>query len=157
MEVGQGTNWGCSAKEKKCRYLWVLLFWSWSGLFYIYSHLISLWSSRVVQNELLWCSRLFISMFPFWFSLFYGFIHISCFNVWLRYVSDCIIQFFACSYFAHPCHRCRDSSFGTITRIQDERPRNVGSIPGTGKINSSPQRPNEVWGLSSLLSYGYRE
>jgi hypothetical protein len=80
--------------------------------------------------------------FHVWFSLFYGFIHPSCFNVWLRCTSGCIIKFFAGSYFASPCHRLRDSSFGTITRIQDGRPRNFGSLfPAASKPSLGSTQP----------------
>jgi hypothetical protein len=84
----------CNCDATIWSYLCVL-FWSWSSLFYFYSRLISLWSSRIVRSQLLWRILLFTSTliwfpygavvlfgasccdvsyclllhFPFWFSL----------------------------------------------------------------------------------------
>jgi hypothetical protein len=79
---------------------------------------------------------------------FMGLSNPSRFNVWLRYMSGCIIQFFAGSYFANSYHRSRHSSFGTVTRIQDGRLRNLSLFPAASKP-SKPSKPS----LGSILRY----
>jgi hypothetical protein len=44
----------------------------------------------------------------------------------------------------------------TVTRLRAGRPRNRGSIPGSGnRILSSPKRPDRLWGSSNFLYNGY--
>jgi hypothetical protein len=52
-------------------------------------------------------------------------------------------------------HGSRDSSVGIVTRLQAGRPRDRSSVHGSGKrFFSSPQRPDWLWGPSSLLYNG---
>jgi hypothetical protein len=50
------------------------------------------------------------------------------------------------------CVMARSSSVGIATKLLARRPRNLGSIPGSGKRRLLPQ----LWGPRSLLSDGYR-
>jgi hypothetical protein len=58
------------------------------------------------------------------------------------------------NFVIYACHLgSEDSSVGIATECRLE---GQGSIPGRGKIFSSPQRPDRLWSPPSLLSDGYR-
>jgi hypothetical protein len=56
--------------------------------------------------------------------------------------------------FPHGWERSHDSSVDIATGYRLHGP---GSIPGTRRFFSFPQRPDQLWDPPSLLSNGYRE